>query len=227
VRLRVLTLNVQNDEGDPRRTGLINRELRHLDPDLVALQEVRYPGQLAALVHGTALAHTTHQAEVLDPEPPEARRYGGGALATRWPHTVVAVEEGRSDPDFHWWTLAVTVRDVLFVTPTTHWQPEAAAARARQAEGIARIDAAHPGPVVIAGDLNDNPDAVPLIGGGYRDAWAEAGDGPGHTWPAHRRRIDYVLARGMRVVRVELVGDHPVGGVWLSDHRGVVADLEV
>jgi hypothetical protein len=32
--LRVVTINVQNDEGDPRRTALINRELRRLDPDL-------------------------------------------------------------------------------------------------------------------------------------------------------------------------------------------------
>jgi hypothetical protein len=40
VRQRILTLNVQNDEGDPRRQELLNRELRRLEPDLVALQEV-------------------------------------------------------------------------------------------------------------------------------------------------------------------------------------------
>jgi endonuclease/exonuclease/phosphatase (EEP) superfamily protein YafD len=139
------------------------------------------------------------------------------------------MEERRSDPDFHWWTLAVTVGDILFVTPTTPWQPEAAAARTRQAAGIAGIDARHrETPAVVAGDLNADPDdasVARLLGLGYRDAWAEAGDGPGHTWPAHRRRIDYVLARGMRVVRAGLVGDHPVEGVWLSDHYGVVADL--
>ena len=39
MRLRILTINVQNDEGDRRRQALLNRELR-LDPDLVALQEV-------------------------------------------------------------------------------------------------------------------------------------------------------------------------------------------
>ena len=32
MRLRALTLNVQNDEGDPRRTGLLNQELRRLAP---------------------------------------------------------------------------------------------------------------------------------------------------------------------------------------------------
>jgi endonuclease/exonuclease/phosphatase family metal-dependent hydrolase len=58
MRLRVLTLNVQNDEGDSRRTGLINRELRRLALDLVAFQEVCYPDrrdQLAELVDGTGL----------------------------------------------------------------------------------------------------------------------------------------------------------------------------
>ena len=39
-------------------------------------------------------------------------------------------------------------------------------------------------------------------------------------------RLDYVLTRGPRVVRAGLVGDHPVEGVWLSDHYGVVADLQ-
>ena len=43
MRLRVLTFNVRHDAGDPRRTGLLNRELRRLAPDLVAFQEVCYP----------------------------------------------------------------------------------------------------------------------------------------------------------------------------------------
>jgi hypothetical protein len=76
-----------------------------------------------------------------------------------------------------------------------------------------------------------------------------AGRGPGHTWsvdnplaaaeiarvigrPDHRERIDYVFVAGdpaarVRIVRAELVGDRPVGGVWLSDHAGVVVDLEM
>jgi hypothetical protein len=40
MRVRVVTLNVWNTEGDPRRLDLINRELRTLAPDLLALQEV-------------------------------------------------------------------------------------------------------------------------------------------------------------------------------------------
>jgi endonuclease/exonuclease/phosphatase family metal-dependent hydrolase len=40
MRVRVVTLDVWNTEGDPRRLDLINRELRTLAPDLLALQEV-------------------------------------------------------------------------------------------------------------------------------------------------------------------------------------------
>lgn len=78
--MRVLTFNVQNDSGDPRRSGLINAELRRLAPDLVALQEVTGEDHLAALLDGTGL-HGTHQTSVLGYEPPYADQYGG----TAWP----------------------------------------------------------------------------------------------------------------------------------------------
>jgi endonuclease/exonuclease/phosphatase family metal-dependent hydrolase len=79
-----------------------------------------------------------------------------------------------------------------------------------------------------------------------------AGDGPGYTWsvenpaaaaevdrligqPGHRRRIDYVFVGSThahpraraRIVAAGLVGDRPVDGVWLSDHTGVLVDLDV
>jgi hypothetical protein len=40
MRLRVVTLNVWNTEGDTRRSELINHELKRLNSDLVAFQEV-------------------------------------------------------------------------------------------------------------------------------------------------------------------------------------------
>jgi endonuclease/exonuclease/phosphatase family metal-dependent hydrolase len=79
----------------------------------------------------------------------------------------------------------------------------------------------------------------------YRDAWEHVhGDDPGHTftpvnpmvadgtWPLERgRRIDYVLVRcrehgpSLDVTACERIFDRPVGGVWGSDHFGVMADL--
>lgn len=81
----------------------------------------------------------------------------------------------------------------------------------------------------------------------YRDAWAAAHPGePGHTFtPANPlvragemslelgRRIDHVMVRcgvhgpTLDVAGCELAFDAPVGGVWASDHFGVVADLAV
>ncbi len=272
MRVRVLTINVQNDQGDPRRTGLLNQELRRLAPDLVCFQEVCCPGrsdQLAGLVEGTGLAHTTHQADLLGPLPPGDERYGGTAVATRWPHRVAEVLERRVGGR-HWWTLAVAVTlpglgEQLLIAPTTPWPLDAEAARERQAVEVTEIDARHRTalPTIIAGDLNAAPDAASIryLSGSqsldgrsvhYHDAWAVAGDGPGHTWsvdnplaateidrevgqPGHRRRIDYVFVgsahahpRGRaRITAVRLVGDRPVDGVQLSDHVGVLAELDV
>lgn len=241
MRLRVLTMNVQNDEGDPRRAGLLNAELRRLDPDLVTFQEVCYPDRrdhLGELTAGTGLRHTTHQAGVLDHRPPEADRYGGTAVATRWPHRVADVVEHRpaGPGDVHWWTLAVVVErpdagELLLITPTTPWQPEAATARERQAAGIVDLAARHGTgrSTIVAGDLNADPGAasVRLLTAHYRDAWAEAGEGPGHTWSdGEPRRIDYVLSGpGTGIRSARLVADRPVDGIRLSDHAGVLAEL--
>lgn len=83
------------------------------------------------------------------------------------------------------------------------------------------------------------------IGVRYEDAWEAAHPGePGHTFSPRNplvtagemalergRRIDHVLVRSGRhgppldVADCRLVLDEPVGGVWASDHFGVVADL--
>jgi endonuclease/exonuclease/phosphatase family metal-dependent hydrolase len=79
----------------------------------------------------------------------------------------------------------------------------------------------------------------------YRDAWEQFhGDDPGHTftpdnpliadgtWPLERgRRIDWILVRcadhgpSLDIAACARIFDAPVGGVWASDHFGVVADL--
>ncbi len=275
MHLRVLTVNVYNDQGDPRRTGLLNRQLRDLDPDVVAFQEVCYPDrwdQLAELIAGTGLRYATHEADVSAYRPPPDARHDGTAVATRWPHRVVEARTGRlpDRPDLRWWTLAVCI-DVpdtggqLLIVPTTSWRLDAEAAREQQAIEITELDSRHRArlPTIIAGDFNATPQAAAIrylsgleaLNGRsvhYHDAWAVAGDGPGYTWSVdnptaaeeidrligqdgHRRRIDYVFVGSAhahpwarsRVMSARLVGDQPVDGVWLSDHAGVLVDLDV
>jgi endonuclease/exonuclease/phosphatase family metal-dependent hydrolase len=238
--MRVVTRNVRHDAGDPRRTDLLNYELRRLRPDLLALQEVRHPEQLTRLLARTRLRHVTHQAEVLRDQPLEADRFGGTAIATRRPHRVVDVVERRID-GFHYWTLAVRVDDLLFVTLTTPWQEGAAKVRHLQAQ---EVTLRYVGmlPLIVAGDLNARPDepGIRHLSTHLQDAWTVAGSGPGLTWSVDNPlaaeeiarldgspgRIDYVFAGpGFRVRSARLTGERPVDGVWLSDHAGVVADL--
>jgi endonuclease/exonuclease/phosphatase family metal-dependent hydrolase len=93
-------------------------------------------------------------------------------------------------------------------------------------------------PVVVVGDFNAEPADVGMPAE-YVDAWAVAGTG-GPGWScgqvadltgecALATRIDYVFARGPEVGRCWVVGDRDEdrtpGGLWPSDHAGVVADL--
>jgi endonuclease/exonuclease/phosphatase family metal-dependent hydrolase len=274
MRLRVMTLNVWNTQGDPRRMELINSELRRLEPDLLSLQEViRYEerDQLEELVAGTGL-HATHQHDHFGRTLPFGERFGGCALATRWPHEVVDVLDLRmaDSLDAPWATLAASVElpgegELLFIAATASWRLAAEAPRERQVQTITDLDARNRKalPTIIAGDFNATPDAASIryltgrqsLGGRsvqYHDAWEVAGEGAGWTWdvdnpnaateidaivrqPNHRRRIDYVFVGGWdahpdaraSVESARLVLDEPADGVWLSDHYGVLADLEV
>jgi endonuclease/exonuclease/phosphatase family metal-dependent hydrolase len=239
--MRVLTFNVQNDAGDPRRTGLINAELRRLAPDLVTLQEVCHPrDHLGELIEGVGLGCTTQQADVLGPND-----FGHGTvIATRWPHRVLEVQEHRGDP--HWWTLAVAVEipgrgELLFVVPTTPWRPEHEWARESQARDLTSLAARYEMPVVVAGDFNAAPTSPTMrhLTQYYADVWPQ--DTPGDTWtvdnpvaadeinrllgdPNRRSRIDYILTN-LPATTAALFGNHPVDNTWLSDHFGVYADL--
>jgi len=274
MKVRVVTLNVWNTEGEERRLDLINQELRRLDPDLIALQEVVQTPETSyveRLLNGLDL-QATHQADVQPKVPPFADRYGGSAVATRWPHRFVECLDLRlpEADDVPWATLAVSVDvpgegDLLFIGATAAWRLSAEAARERQAVAITELDARQRGPLptIIAGDFNAGPSAASIryltglqsLGGRsvrYYDAWAIAGEGPGHTWtvdnpnakdgaevivgqPDYRERFDYVFVGGWdahpkahaRVTSAKLACDHPVEGMWLSDHFGLVVDLDI
>lgn len=274
MHLRVLTFNIQNDQGDPRRLDLINAELRRLAPDFVAFQEIKSGpdgGQLRRLLTGTGLMGT-HQADVTAISPPFATQYGGCAVATRWPHEIVEVLDLRMADalDVPWQTLAAVVhvpggRDALFIATTTSWRLDAESTRERQVTAITDLDVRHRRalPTIIAGDFNAGPDAgsiryltgrQSLAGHSvhYHDSWEVAGDGPGHTWTIDnpsgkqeidqivrqsnfRRRFDYVFVGSAhvhpkahcKIVKATLAFDQPIDGMALSDHYGVVIDLEI
>ncbi|TFH66627.1 MAG: hypothetical protein E4G90_02545 [Gemmatimonadales bacterium] len=127
--------------------------------------------------------------------------------------------------------------------------------RAGQATELTGMLAGVTGPVIVMGDLNDEPGSATdeiLTANGFIDAWAAVHPGnPGltcchapdlaNTRSAFTQRLDYVFVRGgyttgsgklIGGARVDLVGDEPgdkVAGpsypIWPSDHAGVVIKL--
>lgn len=241
MHVRIVTINVQNDEGDPRRLSLLNEELRRLAPDLVALQEVVEGDgrrQLGELLEGTEL-HGTQQADAMAYRPPFADRYGGNAVATRWPHKVMEVLDLRlaGADDVPWCTLAVKVAlpglgDLLFISATASWRLDAEAVREQQAIALTDLDARHRTdlPTIIAGDFNADPDAASIrfltgrqsISGRsvhYHDAWQVAGDGPGHTWSVDNASTATLLDQVVRQPGHRRRLDYVFTGSWHAHPR--------
>lgn len=109
-------------------------------------------------------------------------------------------------------------------------------------------------PAILVGDFNAEPDADEIrylrgqtsLGGPrrvyFKDAFALAGDGsPGFTFASKNafaaplrepdRRIDYIFVRGRderlrgEPLEARVCFDEPIGGIWPSDHFGVIATL--
>ena len=242
MRVRVITLNVWNVEGDGRRHEVINRELRRLKPDLLALQEVIQAPErksLDTIVEGLGM-QVTHQQELQAFQPPFSDRYGGTAIATRSPHRVVEVLDPRipQAPDVPWASLAAIVDlgeagRLLFIATTAAWRPAAEAARERHALALSELDARHRQalPTVIAGDLNAGPDAASIrfltgrqsLAGQsvcYYDAWERAGSGSGETWtdenPNARAGAERIIGQKNCAKRF----DYVLVGSWDAHPKG-------
>ncbi|MGW0232105.1 endonuclease/exonuclease/phosphatase family protein [Actinopolymorpha singaporensis] len=269
--LRVLTFNLYgpaNPDWD-RRSRLAGKELRALNPDVVALQEVPVDARFLHDLLGGGY-HVT-PLSVRD-------EHGCGAvLATRHPHRALTELDQRiterSRETLPWCaTLLVEMDTHVGTVVVAHHKPswpfpfelerERQALRAARAleELLASHAAANPeSPMhaVVLGDFDATPDAASMqfwrgrrsmdgLSVCYQDAWEYAHpDEPGFTFElgnplvdegevatAVSRRIDHVLVRAglhgptLRVTQCERVLDRPVGGVWASDHYGVMADLE-
>lgn len=137
--------------------------------------------------------------------------------------------------------IAADVEGVRCVT--THLEvagPAAAATVQRlQAQELVEGPAAGELPVVLLGDFNARPGSAAytcLREAGFDDAWLQANpDGPAGLTCCHaqalddpgdtlRARIDLILTRGLAATAASVVGEFS-GGLWPSDHQGVVADL--
>lgn len=211
--LRVATWNVRSLRDDARGVAAA---LRGLDADLVCVQEAP---RLAGWRTSRALLARRAGLRVLTRD----RACGTLLLAG---HRVRALATGTlllpRRPGLHRRAAVhatVEVDGGVLVLACTHLDLDPAA----RLDSARRVRAALPaGPLVVGADVNDEPGSPSWQV--LADGLADAGEGLGPTFSvaAPRRRIDALLvAPALRLVDRRLLDAGPV-----TDHRGVVADLE-
>lgn len=252
--LRVVTFNLYHDKADwPARRSLAIEQLRELDADVVALQEViRKPtvrNQAEDL--GEALGYQVYFVSI---DPPGREQRYGNAVLTRLPvlasdwKALQPLSDSRSAGlvrvDFHGSPVNVYFTHL-------HWQntPEGAAIRERQVEDLLGfIDATRgDAPSIVMGDLNASSDSAELARLNARfdssfDALHPDANGntnedqASHTtlnprfFPDDQRRIDHIhVERGaFAPVSSRVVLDRPgPDGTLPSDHFGLFSVLRL
>lgn len=241
----LVTLNLYHDRDDwPRRREQIVAELRRLQPDAVALQEVLQhedlPNQAAWLAN--ELGYDWHFVTT-DP-PSQSRRYGNAVLTRQAPlelgETLLHPLEDHRTAGFV--RVLAGGRPLNLYVTHLYWAPDGAETRARQlADLMAYIEATSAGaPSLIAGDFNAEADAPELhpLRERWIDAWtalhphvplAEATTlNPAYfTVPA---RVDHVFVEAGRLKPVEarlLFTEPDAEGTWASDHRGLLVRVRL
>jgi endonuclease/exonuclease/phosphatase family metal-dependent hydrolase len=272
-RLRCLTLNLWGIEPPvEERMDLVVEGLRTLDPDVVALQEVRegpgLPNQAEVL--GQAAGYHA----VFEPATPFGGGQEGLALLARQPfdeHAARALPGAQ--PDERRILLSARLGDLWVHTTHLNYRLQHGLVREQQVLAIdQRLQALQtlqtlqtfaPGErkaevQILMGDFNARPEAdeMRFLRGlhtlegrrtHYQDAWDRLHPaGAGWTWAAANpytarlsflerdRRLDYIYVtperrdgRG-RIHDCRIVLDQPgPGGVFASDHFGLLAEIQI
>jgi endonuclease/exonuclease/phosphatase family metal-dependent hydrolase len=229
--VRLVGYNVRSMRDDPEA---IARILRGLRPDILCVQEAprfgRWRRGRNLLASGAGLA------------PVVGERAAGLELCTG-PHVMVLHREHHllaREPGLHRRGLALAVLEIggaRLIAASVHLDLASAPRLRHVEELVARLERVHAefrAPVVVAGDVNEEPGGAAwgLLAGHFRDAYAAAPHGQAMTFSSSRprRRIDGVFAGpGIEVVRCgvpddpELLADYPRA----TDHRPVLAELRL
>lgn len=230
--LRVLCYNIHHGKGTDGKIDLPRqaRVIADAKPDLVALQEVDTYCLRSGKVDQTAeLARLTGLhgkfGKQIDFEGGEY----GQAVLSRFPLDGLKVHWLPGTPERQR-RIAVEARVKVGGGPLsfvgTHLHHQRDDFREQQAAKLNELFGQADHPVVLAGDLNAEPDAKPLDV--LRERWSVATAGPAlFTYPAAKpaAQIDYVLYRPGRRFRV--VSARVIEESAASDHRPVLAVLEL
>ncbi|HEX4654931.1 MAG TPA: endonuclease/exonuclease/phosphatase family protein [Mycobacteriales bacterium] len=219
--LRLLTYNVRSLHDDADAVAAV---IRACEPDVVAVQEaprmMRWRSKRAALARKSGLVVAT------------ADRPGGLFVMTSMAVGVVSTRFALlpKAPKLHQRAVAaadVELRGGRWTVASVHFSLDPDE-RSRHLEPLLdAVAGAAAAPLVLAGDLNEEPDGPvwQSLATRFQDAYAVAPDGPAETFTARnpRRRIDAVFAEPS----VEVVACHAVDGVASAGAPGLTRDLLV
>ncbi|MFC6886354.1 MULTISPECIES: endonuclease/exonuclease/phosphatase family protein [Actinomadura] len=233
--VRVVSYNIRSLRDDP---AAVVRVVRALDPDVLCLQEVpRFWGwrgkrRELARAAGLRVAAGRRAAGLAVLAAPRVRR------VAREFHLLTRV------PDLHRRALAIAVLELgegegarRLIAASTHLDLADDPRLAHTGQVIALLDRAsrrHGAPVVLTGDINEEPGGPSWtrLAERFQDAYAVAPQGQEWTFSANnpRKRIDGVFPdAGIEVVGCGVPGDAALTAdyVLATDHRPVVADLRL
>lgn len=231
VRLNVMSYNIHVGIGMDKKLDLarIAGVIKQSRADIVGLQEVdRGVERTGRVDEIKELARLTGMdyafAHNLD--------YQGGqygvAVLSRFPilsidHWRYANRRERERRGFIRVETEVAGRRLNFVT--THLDYQFEDGRLFEAEQLLKALEGVSGPLVVAGDFNEEPRGVAyemMLKAGFKDAWTR--DAPGPTFPADKptKRIDYVYHRGLGE---DVHATATVPDTLASDHRPLVVSL--
>jgi endonuclease/exonuclease/phosphatase family metal-dependent hydrolase len=231
VRLYVMSYNIHVGIGMDKKLDLarIAEVIRRARADIVGLQEVdRGVERTGRVDEIKELARLTGMdyafAHNLD--------YQGGqygvAVLSRYPilaidHWRYANRRERERRGFIRVEVEVEGRRLNFVT--THLDYQFEDGRLFETEQLLKALADVRGPLVVAGDFNEEPRGGAcemMLKAGFKDAWTQ--DAAGLTYPADQptKRIDYVYHRGLGA---DVHASAAVTDTLASDHRPLVVSF--
>ncbi|MQY02465.1 endonuclease/exonuclease/phosphatase family protein [Actinomadura macrotermitis] len=227
--VRLVSYNVRSLRDDP---AAVARVVRALDPDVLCLQEVPRFGRW--WFQRRALARACGMRVVA------GRRACGLAVLAR-PGVRRAAREFHllsRVPGLHRRALALAVLELdgaRLIAASTHLDlaDEPRLAHTRQILALlARAGQRHGAPVVLAGDINEEPGGASwtLFTGHFQDGHATAPAGEGLTFSARdpRRRIDAVFAGpGVEVAGCGVPDGPAAYYEAATDHRPLLAELRI
>jgi endonuclease/exonuclease/phosphatase family metal-dependent hydrolase len=230
-RLRVLSYNIHHGEGTDGKIDLprLATVIRAAEPDLVALQEVDDKTQRAGGVDQTA--ELVRLAGLHGRFGKQIDYEGGGygqAILSKFPISDLKIHRLPGMPEREQRMaiearIEINGREISFVS--THLHHANDLFREQQAAKLTELFEPARHPVILAGDLNANPDSKPIAL--LSPAWKIAsGDAPLATYPAKEpeKQIDYSLFRPRE--RFTVVETKVPNEAAASDHRPLLAVLE-